>query len=148
MPTARDAKRSDIAAPEPDDEPHALLDSICGFRVSPPTALQPLTEDSERKLAHSDKLVLPNIIAPAAFSFSTINALRPVSLFSSAIEPAVVGISVLSILSFKRTGMPARGPSVSPLAIFLSMTFASVSAFGLSAKILLTFVSSCLMRAI
>ncbi len=59
VPTASDARRSDMAAPEPDDEPQALLDSICGFRVSPPTALQPLIEDSERKFAHSEREYLP-----------------------------------------------------------------------------------------
>ena len=147
VPTASDARRSDMAAPEPDDEPQALLDSICGFRVSPPTALQPLIEDSERKFAHSDKLVLPKIIAPAAFSFSTIGASRPVSLAISAIEPAVVGISLLSILSFSSTGIPARGPSVSPFASRLSMAFASVSALGFNAKTLFTFSSSRSIRA-
>ena len=66
-------------------------------------------------------------------------ASRPVSLLISAIEPAVVGISTLSILSFKSTGIPANGPNSAPLAACLSIDLASANALGFSAKTLFVF---------
>ena len=53
-----------IAAPDPDEEPHGLRSSICGFRTCPPMADQPETESSERKFAHCERLVLPKMPAP------------------------------------------------------------------------------------
>ena len=42
--------------------------------VWPPMPLQPLDDGPDRKLAHSDRLALPMMIAPAAFSFRAMNA--------------------------------------------------------------------------
>jgi hypothetical protein len=75
--------------------------------VSPPTALQPEMELDERMLAHSDRLVLPKITAPASRRRATKGASRPGALFASAREPAVVGMSRVSMLSFSRMGRPA-----------------------------------------
>ena len=142
VPTANDAKRNAIAAPEPDEEPQALRDNICGFRVNPPTALQPLIEDSDRKLAHSERLVLPNTMAPAALRRATMGASRFVSLSTSAIAPAVVGSSLVSILSFSNTGIPNSGPLRILFLRAKSAALASSMALGLSAKILFTSPSS------
>src|SRR6266849_2930644 len=59
------------AAPVPELEPQGLRSSTKGFFVCPPRALQPLVEWLERRLAHSLRLVLPRITAPAARSFRT-----------------------------------------------------------------------------
>src|ERR1700722_11717069 len=74
-------------------------------------ALQPLIEWLERIFAHSDRLVLPRTIAPAARRRAAIGASRPVTLSLSAREPAVVAmLSAVSILSLIRMGTPASGP--------------------------------------
>ncbi len=67
--------------------------------VWPPMPLQPLDEGPERKLAHSDRLALPMMIAPAALSFFAMKASRGL-LPASAQEPAVVGMPV--VLTFTR----------------------------------------------
>ena len=61
--------------------------------VWPPMPLQPLDDGPDRKLAHSDRLALPMMIAPASFSRSAMNASSGV-LPASAQEPAVVGMPV------------------------------------------------------
>src|SRR5712671_6398982 len=68
VPTASAQRLAATAAPEPELEPHALRSSAYGLRVRPPRPLQPLTECDERKFAHSLKLVLPRMTAPAARS--------------------------------------------------------------------------------
>jgi hypothetical protein len=77
-------------APLPEDEPQVLRSSACGLRVCPPTALQPDTEAEDRMLAHSDRLVLPRITAPASRSRATSGASRPGALLARASDPAVV----------------------------------------------------------
>src|SRR5687768_15771083 len=71
VPIATAAKLAATAAPEPDDEPHGLRSKIYGLRVCPPRPDQPLDESFERKFAHSERLVLPIMTAPAARSFWT-----------------------------------------------------------------------------
>ena len=110
VPIAAGASPAATAAPLPEDEPQALRSSACGLRVSPPTALQPLVELVERMLAHSDRLVLPRITAPAPLSRTTSGASRPGALSTSASEPAVVGMSAVSMLSLIRIGRPFNGP--------------------------------------
>ena len=61
------------------------------MRAWPPTALQPEIESVERMFAHSERLALPTITAPAARSRATRGASRPVTLSASARLPAVVG---------------------------------------------------------
>src|SRR5690349_13112954 len=111
VPMATGARPAATAAPLPALEPQGVRSSTCGFLVRPPTALQPLVELRERKLAHSLKLVLPRMIAPAARKLAMMGASRCVTLLINASEPAVVGIgSADSMLSFTSTGMPCRGP--------------------------------------
>src|SRR5689334_17044646 len=67
IPTA--AKLAAIAAPVPDEEPHALRSKMYGLCVCLPRPDHPLIEDESRKFAHSLRLVLPRITAPASRSF-------------------------------------------------------------------------------
>ena len=62
------ARLAATAAPEPELEPDGLRSSAYGFLVWPPRPLQPLVECVERKFAHSLRLVLPRITAPASRS--------------------------------------------------------------------------------
>src|SRR5437016_9910723 len=55
------AKLADAAAPEPELEPHALRSMPYGLWVCPPRPDQPLIDSKERKLAHSESVVLPRI---------------------------------------------------------------------------------------
>ena len=98
--------------------------------VWPPIPLQPLEDGPDRKLAHSDRLALPMMIAPAAFSFSAINASSGV-LPASAQEPAVVGMPVVLTLSLTMIGIPSSGRS-SPLRRARSAARASARAVGLT----------------
>src|SRR5215210_259848 len=99
--------------------------------VWPPIPLQPLDDGPDRKLAHSDRLALPMMIAPAALSFVAINASLGV-LSASAQEPAVVGMPVVSTLSLTMIGIPSSG-RWSPLLRAWSAACASARAVGLTA---------------
>src|SRR5436305_1499476 len=110
VPTATAHKLAEVAAPEPELDPHALRSSAYGFLVSPPRPLHPLVEWLDRMFAHSLRFVLPRITAPAARNFcatyESCNGLEP----TSASEPAVVIIlSAVSMLSLINTGTPCMG---------------------------------------
>src|SRR5687768_4069376 len=94
-----------------------------------PMPLQPLDDGPDRKLAHSDRLALPMMIAPAAFSRAAMNASLGV-LPASAQEPAVVGMPVVLTLSLTMIGIPSSGRS-SPLRRARSAARASSWAVGL-----------------
>src|ERR1700704_3925776 len=98
--------------------------------VWPPMPLQPLDDGPDRKLAHSERLALPMMIAPAAFSFCAMNASLGV-LWASAHEPAVVGMPVGSMLSLTMIGIPSSGRR-SPLRRAWSAVRASARAVGLT----------------
>src|ERR671910_1712224 len=98
--------------------------------VWPPMPLQPLDDGADRKLAHSDRLALPMMIAPAAFSCFAMNASSGV-LPASAQEPAVVGMPAVLTLSLTMIGMPSSGRS-SPSRRALSAARASARAVGLT----------------
>src|SRR5688500_14912146 len=98
--------------------------------------LQPLEDGAERKFAHSDRLALALMSAPAALSRSTMNASDGV-LPARAHEPAVVGMPVVLMLSLTITGMPSSGRS-SPARRSLSAVRASASAFRLIMMIALS----------
>src|SRR4051795_710256 len=116
VPIASRTSPPATAAPLPLDDPHGLRSSAHGLRVCPPTALQPEIERLERILAHSLRLVLPRITAPAERSRATSGASRLVTLLASARLPAVVGSGpATSILSLISTGWPAITPSGRPL---------------------------------
>src|SRR3954452_15425241 len=97
--------------------------------VRPPMPLQPLDDGPDRKLAHSDRLALPMMIAPAAFSCFAMNASSG-ALPASAQEPAVVGMPVVSMLSLTMIGIPSSG-RWSPLRRAESAARASARAVGL-----------------
>src|SRR5439155_12258322 len=105
-PTATAHRFAEVATPDPELEPQALRSSAYGILVSPPRPLHPLVEWLERMFAHSLKLVLPRITAPASRSFratpESCDGLDP----TSASEPAVVCIlSAVSMLSLINTGI-------------------------------------------
>ena len=111
VPIAAGTMPAATAAPLPLDEPQGLRLSANGLRVWPPTALQPEMELFERMFAHSERLVLPTITAPAWRSRATSGASRLVTLRARARLPAVVGSGpMLSILSLIRIGMPNSAP--------------------------------------
>src|SRR6266481_10211788 len=64
LPNDTAAKLAEAAAPEPALEPQGLRSMPYGLLVCPPRRDQPLVDSNERKLAHSDKLVLPRLAAP------------------------------------------------------------------------------------
>src|SRR5688572_15440192 len=61
VPSEIAAKFAEAAAPDPELDPQGLRLRPYGLCVCPPTADQPLLELKERKLAHSERLVLPRI---------------------------------------------------------------------------------------
>ena len=85
----------------------ARTDSSSGRRVRSSRCV----ECVERKFAHSLRLVLPRITAPASRSRATMNASFGGVAPASASEPAVVIMrSAVAMLSLIRTGMPCSGP--------------------------------------
>src|SRR4029453_1964689 len=88
VPTAATARSGAATTPEPELEPHGLRSRTYGMFVCPPMPLQPLDDGPDRKFAHSDRLALPMMNAPAALSCRTMNASSGV-LPASAQEPAV-----------------------------------------------------------
>src|SRR5512142_2701936 len=73
VPTAMAHKLAATAAAEPELDPDGLRSSTQGLRVSPPRPLQPLVECVDRMFAHSLRLVLPRMTAPAARNRSATN---------------------------------------------------------------------------
>src|SRR5579864_193126 len=71
VPMATAARLAAIAAPEPELDPEVFRSSAYGFLARPPRPLQPLVECVERKFAHSLRLVLPRMTAPASRSRAT-----------------------------------------------------------------------------
>src|SRR5206468_4382278 len=103
VPIAAAHRLAATAAPEPELEPHGLRSSAYGFFVRPPRPLHPLLEWLERMFAHSERLVLPRMTAPACRNLcatcESCGAIDPIS----ASEPAVVIIlSAVSMLSLIR----------------------------------------------
>ncbi len=127
VPTASGASAAATPAAEPELEPDGLRSRACGLAVCPPSVDQPLVEWAERKLAHSDRLALPMMTAPAARSRSTRNPSGG-SAVSSAGEPAVVGIPATWMLSLTSTGTPSSGPRGPRPARTASLAAASVPA--------------------
>src|SRR5688500_8108025 len=96
--------------------------------VWPPIPLQPLDDGPDRKFAHSDRLALAMMIAPAAFIWVTMKASDGVEP-ARAHEPAVVAIPVVFTLSLTMTGIPRSGRR-SPPRRALSAARARASACG------------------
>src|SRR5262249_22057542 len=109
VPIATAARFAETATPDPELEPQGVRSTAYGFRVRPPRPLHRLEEWFDLKFAHSPRLVLPRITAPASRSLCATNeslgAIEP----ASASEPAVVIMrSAVSMLSFRSTGMPCK----------------------------------------
>src|SRR3954452_2829000 len=94
VPMVAVARSADAATPEPELEPHGLRSRAYAMLVWPPTALQPELDWLLRKLAHSDRFVLPMISAPALRSCVAMNASGR-RLPARASDPAVVGMPVV-----------------------------------------------------
>ena len=131
VPTATGARPAATATAEPELEPDGLRPGPCGLTAWPPSVLQPLLEWVERKFAHSDRLALPRITAPASRSLVTRNA-SSWSASARAGEPAVAGIPRTAMLSLISTGMPSSGPGAAPAARASSLALASAAASGLT----------------
>src|SRR5579872_6680935 len=115
VPMAAAQRFAETAAPDPELDPQGFRLSAQGFFVRPPRPLHPLVEWLERILAHSLRLVLPRMTAPAARSLAatilSFSGFEPIS----ASDPAVVIMrSAVSRLSLMRIGMPCKGPRVLP----------------------------------
>ena len=123
VPTATAQRLAATATAEPLLEPDGVRSRTYGLRHCPPRPLQPLIERRPRKLAHSDRFVLPRMTAPAARSRSATKLSRGAMESARAREPALVCIrSCVSMLSLISTGMPwsgPRGPRRAPLGVHL-----------------------------
>src|SRR5690348_11840983 len=109
VPSETAAKLAEAAAPDPLLDPQALRLMPYGLLVSPPTPDHPLTDSNERKLAHSERFVLPRMTAPPLRRFAATVESLAAAAPKSANEPAVVCIlSPVSMLALSRTGMPMR----------------------------------------
>src|SRR5215472_6037713 len=111
LPIDTAAKLAEAAAPEPELEPQGLRLMPYGLLVCPPRPDQPLIDSNERKLAHSDRFVLPRMTAPPARRLAATVESRGAGCPTSANDPAEVCIlSPVSRLSLINTGMPCNGP--------------------------------------
>src|SRR4051794_36217466 len=110
VPTAATARSAAAATADPELEPQGLRSRKYGMLVWPPIPLQPEDDGLDRKFAHSDRLALARMIAPAALRRWTMKASEGV-LPARAHEPAVVGMPVVSMLSLTMIGMPSSGRS-------------------------------------
>src|SRR5919198_5012754 len=64
VPSETAVKLAETAAPDPELEPHALRLIPYGLLVCPPRPDHPLVDSNDRKLAHSERFVLPRMTAP------------------------------------------------------------------------------------
>src|SRR5688500_9468871 len=98
--------------------------------VWPPMPLQPLDDGMERKFAHSDRLALPMMIAPADFSCAMMAASAGASPSKNQ-DPPVFAMPVVLMLSLTMIGIPRSGRS-SPWRRREAAARASASAVGLT----------------
>ena len=106
VPRAMSTSPEPTAAPLPELEPHAVQEGSNGLVVNPPTELQPLEEDVDRKLAHSDRFVFPTMMAPASRNRATTGASSSATLLIKARDPAVVAMPLVWMLSLTTTACP------------------------------------------
>src|SRR5215472_11677943 len=133
VPSDTALKLAETAAADPELEPHGLRLMPYGLLVCPPRPDHPLIDSKDRKLAHSDRLVLPRMTAPPARSLPATVESLVAGLPTSANDPALVCIlSPVSTLSLSSTGRPWRGPSCLPWARASSAALAMVRASGFS----------------
>src|SRR5436305_1480079 len=70
VPIETAVKFAAAAAPDPELDPQGFRSMAYGLLHCPPRPDQPLVEKNERKLAHSLRVVLPRMTAPAARSLA------------------------------------------------------------------------------
>ncbi len=117
LPSASGTMPAPTAAAEPLEEPPGVCSGLCGLRVLP-----------GEKYAHSVVTVLPRITAPAARSIATTAAsARGVRPLCSA-QPFSVGMSTVSMMSFRPTGTPCSAPMGLPERLYSSAARACLSA--------------------
>src|SRR5207244_11340860 len=105
------AKFAEAAAPDPELDPQGLRSIAYGLLHWPPRPDQPLDEKKERKFAHSLRVVLPRMTAPAARRRAATVESWSAGVPTSANEPAAVCIwSGVSTLSVSKTVIPCKGP--------------------------------------
>src|ERR1035438_3563279 len=137
VPTAAAHKFAAVAAPDPELDPDVLRSNAYGLRVKPPRPDHPDVECVDRKLAHSLRLVLPRITAPASRRRFTIKASAGGLEPARASDPAVViMLSAVAMLSLISTGMPCSGPRGPRLLRSASWLSAVVRASGFSSMML------------
>src|ERR1035438_5140526 len=137
VPTAAAHKFAAVAAPDPELDPDVLRSNAYGLRVKPPRPDHPDVECVDRKLAHSLRLVLPRITAPASRRRDTIKASAGGLEPARASDPAVViMLSAVAMLSLISTGMPCSGPRGPRLLRSASRLSAMASASGFSSMML------------
>src|SRR3981189_2171550 len=115
LPNETAAKFAEAAAAEPELEPQGLRSRPYGLLVCPPRPDQPLTDSKERKLAHSERLVLPRMTAPPARKLAATVESCFAGVPTSANDPALVcNVSPVPMLSLTKTGIPCKGPTPWP----------------------------------
>src|SRR5262245_33725706 len=87
VPTAIGTRPAATATLDPELDPDGFRRGPCGLTACPPSVFHPLVAWLDRKFAHSDRLVLPRITAPASRSLVTRNA-SSCSASARAGEPA------------------------------------------------------------
>ena len=162
VPTATVTRLAATAIPEPELDPPGVntgrpsLKGASGLGSSrgsyglkpyPPSGLYPDGMFVEMKFANSVSVAFPRMMAPASLSFCVMNASSGGTDPASEGDPAVVGMSSVSTLSFRRTGMPKSGLVLCPRRRSASRARASRIAFGLRKMFALTSGSYCSMRA-
>src|SRR5215470_13660450 len=70
VPNETAAKLAEAAAADPELEPQGLRLIPYGLLVWPPRPDHPLIDSKDRKLAHSERLLLPRMTAPPARRFA------------------------------------------------------------------------------
>src|SRR5712692_10696706 len=101
----------DVAAPDPELDPHGLRSIAYGLLHWPPRPDQPLDEKKERKFAHSLRVVLPRMTAPAVLRLAATAESWAAGEPTRPSDPAAVCIlSPVPTLSLRRTGIPWSGP--------------------------------------
>ena len=98
---------TDTAGPELDPQGERVTSNA--LRVWPRIPLHPEMDFSDLKFAHSLRLAFPSMTAPDSRNLEIRSASRPVRLSANASDPAVVGHSIVSMLSLTSMGTLPSG---------------------------------------
>src|SRR3989442_9784569 len=131
VPIETAVKFAAAAAPDPELDQQGLRSMAYGLLHCPPRPDQPLVEKKDRKLAHSLRVVLPRMTAPAARRLAATDESFRGAVPTKASDPAAVCMpSWVSMLSLSKTGMPCNGPRACPDCRSASRAWAMVLASG------------------